>query len=119
LNAFQQILRYVTAPFRFLLQGPSWLIAAPRRMMGLSPPARAAMILALFLILCTLFVVIVFTIRDDVPHADVLRNPKWIISVIALLIITPVTTYHLVRLWLEEDVSRYPDIDRAWDELRR
>lgn len=92
------------------------MIAAPRRLMGLQPPMRAALLLALFLIFCTLLVVVVFTIRDDVPHADVLRNPRWIVSVLMVLIITPVATYYMVRLWLEGDVSRYPDIDRAWED---
>jgi len=82
----------------------------------MSPPARAAVVIALSLLLCTLVVVVVFTVRDDVVHADVLRDPKWITAVILILIATPITTYYLVRLWLEGDVSLYPDIDRAWDE---
>lgn len=116
MNALQLILRYLTAPFRFLLQGPTYLIGAPRRIFGMSPPARAATLLAIALILCTLVVVVVFTVRKDVVHADILRDPKWIAAVVAVIIATPITTYFLVRLWLEGDASLYPDIDRAWDE---
>ncbi|MEM9657989.1 MAG: hypothetical protein AAF961_06465, partial [Planctomycetota bacterium] len=112
----QLIIRTLTAPFRFLLRGPTYLIGAPQRIFGMSPPARAAVLVALALVLCTLAVVIVFTIRDDVVHADVLRDPKWISAVIAVLIATPIATYYLVRLWLEADVSQFPDIDQAWEE---
>jgi hypothetical protein len=33
-----------------------------------------------------------------------------------LLIAIPVVVYHALKLWLMPETSRYPDIDRAWNE---
>jgi hypothetical protein len=115
LNSLQLLLQYLTAPFRFLLKGPTYLIAAPRKVLGMKPPARAAALLAIFLVICTTIVVFEFIRREDVPHGEVLLNPKWIVALAAVLVATPAATYYLVRLWLEGDVSKYPEIDRAWD----
>jgi hypothetical protein len=115
LNALRLIISYVMAPFRFLLKGPTYLIAAPRKVWGMKPPARAATVVAITLIICTAIVVAVFIGSDKPVHGSYLRNPRWIIAVLAITLATPTATYYLVRLWLEGDVSRYPDIDRAWE----
>ena len=117
MNALQLIIGYITAPFRFLLKGPTYLVTAPRRIWGMSPPARAAAIVAITMVICTTAVIVIFVIRDDRPAGDILRENKlWIASVAFVLIATPAATYFFVRLWLEGDVSLYPDVDRAWDE---
>src|SRR5688572_20629690 len=82
----------------------------------MSPPARAAALVALSLVACTTAVVLKYIINDEVPHGEILLNPRWIIPVVVVLIATPTATYYFVRLWLEGDVSQFPDIDRAWDE---
>jgi hypothetical protein len=116
LNALRLIISYLTAPFRFLLKGPTYLIAAPRKVWGMRPPARAAAVVAITLVVCTLIVVAVFVLRRDQVHGDFLRHgPGWIAAVVAIILATPTATYYLVRFWLEGDVSRYPDIDRAWE----
>ena len=54
-------------------------------------------------------------------HAD---RPQWevwfgawhILIIIGLLVAIPVLTYFTLKLWLEADVSRFPDIDRAWND---
>lgn len=114
--AFRLLLQYATAPFRVLLKGPTYLIAAPRRVWGLAPAGRAAGLVALALLACTAIVVATFILSDKPVHGDYLRNPRWIAAVLGVLIATPTATYFLVRLWLQGETSRYPDIDRAWDE---
>jgi hypothetical protein len=115
LKALQAIFRYVTAPFRFLLRGPTTLIAAPRRIWGLSPPGRAAALLEFFQLLCTAVVAATFIWHGRFPNVGWPVILGWILAMLALLVATPIATYYLVRLWLEGDVSKYPDIDEAWD----
>jgi hypothetical protein len=110
----QLILRYLTAPFRFLLKGPTYLIAAPRKIWGMSPPARAAALLEVVLVFCTVIVAVKFLWGQNI--ADVGRRLEiiWSLAVIAILVAAPLATYYLVKLWLSGEASRYPDIDRAW-----
>jgi len=115
LNALRLIVHYLTLPFQVLLKGPTYLIAAPRKVWGMKPPARAATIVATSLVICTAIVVITFVLSDKPVHGDVLRNPAWVVGILAVLVATPTATYFLVRLWLEPDVSKYPDVDRAWE----
>jgi hypothetical protein len=115
LNAFRVILHYVTAPFRLLLRGPTYLISAPRKIWGMRPPLRAAVLLEAFLLICTIVVGVDYLVREGVANVGQRREIIWIATMLALLITTPLAAYHLVRLWLEGEPSRYPDIDRAWD----
>ncbi|HEX3869100.1 MAG TPA: type VI secretion protein IcmF/TssM N-terminal domain-containing protein, partial [Pirellulales bacterium] len=48
-------------------------------------------------------------------------EPGWLLPwwqalpfVILLLVLIPIVTYYAVAIWLEEDVSEFEDIDRAW-----
>jgi hypothetical protein len=116
LAAIQLIFRYLLAPFRLLLRGPAYLIAAPRTVWGMSPAARAAFIVAAGLLLCTVIVVIAFLWSDTTVHGDYLRDARWIITILGVMIATPLTTYFLVKLWLQGETSKYPDIDAAWQE---
>jgi hypothetical protein len=111
-GAFQQILGILTAPFKLLLKGPTMLIGAPRRIWGMKPPMRAAVLLAVFLLLCT---AAVFAKYWTGPRYSRSVEFTWLVAMLALDVITPIAAYYLVRLWLEGDVSKYPDIDRAWE----
>jgi hypothetical protein len=115
-GALKQILQYLTAPFRLLLQGPTYLISTPRKVWGMKPALRAAVLMAIFLVVCTVIVAIDYAVREGVGNAGRPLVLTWIAAEMALLIALPLATYHLVRLWLEGDVSKYPDIDQAWDE---
>jgi hypothetical protein len=94
---------------------PTYLVTTPGKLLGLSLPARVALTLAFFLILCTLIVVVVFSNSEDKAHVEVLKDLKWIVPVLAILILAPLVAYYAVRLWLVGDESRYPKIDAAWN----
>jgi len=36
--------------------------------------------------------------------------------VLVLMIIIPIVSYFVVKIWMEEEVSDYPDIDKAWKQ---
>ncbi|MGC1276186.1 MAG: type VI secretion protein IcmF/TssM N-terminal domain-containing protein [Planctomycetaceae bacterium] len=81
----------------------------------LSTAGKAAMLMAAFLILAAVVVWAVFLTEPGhvAPrHAFTLGR---ILLVIALLVLIPLATYYAVRLWLEGDRSRFPEIDFAWN----
>jgi hypothetical protein len=114
-NTLKLLLQYITAPFRFVLKGPTYLIAAPRKIWGMKPALRAAVLVAVFMLLSTAAIAVAFWLAPTArPGSD--KIVGWTVAMTLLIIALPVSTYYLVRLWLEGDVSKYPDIDRAWDE---
>lgn len=81
----------------------------------LSRPTRAAIAVAVFLVLMVIVVWVAFWIDpNNVPwrHSMSLRR---ILTVIALVLILPLIVYQVIRLWLEGDLPKYPDIDFAWN----
>src|SRR5689334_2362490 len=81
----------------------------------LSRPTRAALAVAVFLVLMVTVVWIAFWLDpNNVPwrHSMSLRR---ILTVIALVAILPLIVYQVIRLWLEGDQPKYPDIDFAWN----
>lgn len=115
MNALKLLLQYITAPFRFVLKGPTYLIAAPRKIWGMKPAMRAAVSLAILMLLCTTAAALAFWYAPTArPGKDYILG--WVTVMVLLIVALPVSTYYLIRLWLEGDVSKYPDIDQAWDE---
>ena len=103
----------ITAPIRVLLRLPAYAIAVPRRVFGLSLPVRIALVLLIFLILCTVLG-IVLAINDSKVESELLRRPMFITGVVLLLTVIPIAVYYTIRAWLEPIPSRFPDIDDAW-----
>ncbi|MEO1498410.1 MAG: hypothetical protein AAFV43_14795 [Planctomycetota bacterium] len=115
MNVFSSFLNAITAPFRWLISGPARLIGLPRRLFGLSLPARVAWALGLGLAIMTLGVALYLIFgRDDLAAAETLYRPSVIATTVLVLIAAPTTAYFLLKLWIEGDVARFPDIDDAW-----
>ncbi|MDZ4784148.1 MAG: type VI secretion protein IcmF/TssM N-terminal domain-containing protein [Planctomycetia bacterium] len=92
------------------------IVRAPGRFAQLSVPAIAAT-LSVFLLLSFLVIVVLIGRFDDSyvgPWAHFTQRGWSSIGIILCLIVTPIVVYYAVRLWLEGDVSRFPDIDYAW-----
>jgi hypothetical protein len=79
-----------------------------------TPAGWAAWTTALFLILLVLTTWILFLV--DPNHVPWRHAMSWqrILFQVALVIVIPLVLYQALRLWLEGDTSRYPDIDYAW-----
>lgn len=110
----RQLIYRITYPLQALLYAPSRLLGAPRRLLGMSLPARVAWLLALFLVLTTCAALVAYLLTPDRPQWEVWFEAWHILVIIGLLVAIPLLTYVTLRLWLEADVSRFPDIDRAW-----
>lgn len=93
-----------------LLFSPQQLIATPRKLLGLSLPARVAVLLAIFLVLATLVVFVQALRTSEVWH----QYLSVVLVLTALAAIIPIVTYQTLKLWLEGETSEFQDIDHAW-----
>jgi hypothetical protein len=113
---FHQFFRFITTPVRWLLSLPMWVISSPRRVWGLSLPARAAVLVFLVLLICTLgAVAAILWTKEAADIRNYFYNATFPV-VVGLVFIIPIVVYYWLKLWLEGDVSRFPDIDAAWKE---
>jgi hypothetical protein len=91
-----------------------WIGSIPRRLWRLSIPTKAAW---LSLIALVLIVIVAWTAffadPDSVPWRHVMA-PSRILSVLILVLLIPLVVYRGLKLWLEGDMSRFPDLDFAW-----
>jgi hypothetical protein len=90
------------------------LLAAPQKLLALSLPARVAILTAVFLGICVATAGVAFYFSQDRTPWDVWWRPERIAVIAVLLVVIPLVVYQALRLWLEGDVSRFPDIDYAW-----
>ncbi len=107
-------LRAITAPFRWLLSLPVWVVSAPRRVLGLSMPMRGALLVLFVLLICTIISIII----EVLPH-DGVEVSSWFGNwpgkvMVILIFVIPVAVYFWLKMWMEGDVSRYPALDDAW-----
>ena len=86
----------------------------PRKLMRMSVPAKAAW---LSLIALVIVVIIAWTAfladPDSVPWRHAM-TPGRVLAVVILVILIPIVVYRGLKLWLEGDTSRFPDLDFAW-----
>ena len=118
----RQLLDIVTYPLRALLTTPSKLISGSQRLRQISLPARVAILTGVVLAILATVITILFWKAIDVTHFAKLTLAYFVIVPI-LVVVIPIVLYKALVLWLEGDVSPFPDIDHAWktglDELER
>ncbi|MGO9112205.1 MAG: type VI secretion protein IcmF/TssM N-terminal domain-containing protein [Thermoguttaceae bacterium] len=110
----RQILDIITAPIRLLLSAPRKLLEGSRRLSGLSLPARVAILTFIVLVLVAIFAVVYFFSTPKRFYWGAWITPTRVVTTIILVLAAPLALYKALQLWLEGDVSPYPDIDRAW-----
>jgi hypothetical protein len=83
--------------------------------MGLSLPVRVAVFVGLTILLCAIAMMVGtwLTTEDPADWLNWVLRPRTLAAV-GLMIIIPFLVYTALRIWLEGDTSRYPDIDQAW-----
>lgn len=113
-SLFRSLLDAITYPLRALLYAPGRLLAGSRRLGGLSLPARAALLLAVFLVICATITLIAFYQTQDRSFVKAKLTPTFITVIAILLILIPLVLYKALKLWLEGEASPFPDIDHAW-----
>ena len=123
MNFLRQILDILTAPIRLLLAAPRKMLDSSRRLSGLSLPARVAIATEVLLILIVIVAAVSYSFMKNRTPFLVAFPPAYCAVIVALVIVIPFVLYKALQIWLEGDVSPYPDIDRAWkagiEELER
>jgi hypothetical protein len=111
------VIHVITWPIRWVLYHvPIVGLSSPRRTLGLSLPARAALLVFLLLVTCTVCAIVaVLLAKDAASVLNYFGRPGFYV-VVGLILVIPVVVYYWLKLWLEGDVSRFPDIDDAWKE---
>src|SRR3990167_8102704 len=114
---FDQMMR----PVRAFFSAPGKIFASGKRVFGISLPARVAIFVALFLVICVVVSFLVFARAEGRPF--VATKMRYIAVIVVLVIAIPLVVYKLLKAWLEGDVSPFADIDHAWNagvaELKR
>lgn len=110
---FFQVLLF---PLRALAESPSRLFSTGHRMFGVSLPARVAVLVGFFLFICVVISAIAFYNWPEASFFAPFRQLWYLTTVLTLVIVIPFVVYHVLRLWLEGDVSPFEDIKRAWLE---
>ncbi len=114
MHFFRRLLDFVTRPLRALLYFPARLFSAGQRLLNISLPARAAILVAVFLVILVVTAFVAFYCTEDRVAWNYWVNPIRVLVITVLVIIIPFVVYRVLKLWLEGEVSRYPDIDYAW-----
>jgi hypothetical protein len=109
LHRFIQTLLY---PLQALLTSPGKVSSSARRLASISLPARIAILVAVF----EVFAVVAALVGHEQinRHTNFFRQPPQWISGLVLMVAIPIVLYYVLKLWLEGEISRYPDIDYAW-----
>jgi hypothetical protein len=127
-NLLFQVLLFPVNLFRAIINAPGKLLSSGQRVMGISLPARAAILVAVFLVICAVISFVAFAYGEQrhagTPFTESLTHKPWhVLSVVVLLVVIPVVVYYALKLWLAGDISPFEDIDMAWqagiDQLER
>ena len=110
----RRLLDIITYPLRAMLSAPGRLISSSRRVAGLSLPARVALLVAFFLVICVVATLLAFYHTQDRSFVKAKLTPAFVAVIVALVLLIPLVLYKALKLWLEGEVSPFPDIDHAW-----
>ncbi|HKD36430.1 MAG TPA: hypothetical protein VKB78_06505, partial [Pirellulales bacterium] len=88
----------------------------PKKLWRLSVPTKAAIVVTLALVIMVVVTWTSFLLDPESVNwrHTILASPARIIAVVCLLVLIPIIVYRGLRLWLEGDSSRFPDLDFAW-----
>jgi hypothetical protein len=118
----RRIFDALTYPLWALLSTPSRILSGSHRLRQIPLPARVAALTALVLIICVGVTILIFRRYSEV-FVQTKLNLTFYLVVGILVIVIPIVLYKVLQIWLEGEISPYPDINHAWktglDELHR
>lgn len=90
------------------------LTAAPGRLLRLSLPTKAALVTFFALTIIAVWALLAFHANPaSVPWRHAI-SWGWVLAVLCLIVLIPLVLHRALKLWLEGEPSRFPDIDFAW-----
>jgi hypothetical protein len=87
---------------------------ASRRLLSITLPARVAVMVAIFLVICAVAAYAVFYNTPNRTSWDYWVSPLRLAIIALLVIAIPLVVYQTLKLWLQGETSQFPDIDYAW-----
>lgn len=109
-----QLVYYITLPFSAFNTLAS-NIPGVRKLGKISLPTRIALLVFVFLFFLLVSFCLAFWLADSPAQwTNYLLNVPTGLTVLVLMIVIPIVSYYVVKIWTEEDSSAYPDIDKAW-----
>lgn len=112
---FSSIVREVRRPFQYIARWVPGLLGLPKRLVTAPLPKRVAIFLVIFQITFVIVVCLLFRFSKAQTEFSELVNLKTFLFFLTSLVAIPVLAYYTLKLWLEGDLSQYPDIDNAWN----
>ncbi|PHR86057.1 MAG: hypothetical protein COA78_38380 [Blastopirellula sp.] len=110
-----ELLYYVTLPFQAMNSVFSGLPGL-RSLGRISVAARIAWLVFLFLLIILVSFLIAFRFDESAAQTENYMPFKNIIIIAVLMIVIPIVSYYVVKLWMQGDVSAFPEIDKAWKQ---
>lgn len=107
---------YLTLPLRWVAYFPTWFISTPAKLFGISLPARIGCLVWFLLVSCTVVAVVAIAWNEQTPSLWSYVFSLSFLLAIVLCFVIPFVVYYWLRLWLEGGVSRFPDIEDAWNQ---
>lgn len=111
---------WLTWPIRAAFYSPDKIFALPRKLLSVSLPMRVAVFVSIFLVVAVITSCVAYAYSGDDTFSlwewwsgDVFGLERWIVIPL-LVVVIPIAVYYALRLWLEGDISPFPDIDYAW-----
>lgn len=114
MNVLKRIIAFLSYPFQLLFAAPVALVSASRAVRGFSLAMRAALAVGVFMLILTIVGTVALLRPGSLDPGNVLF--QYTLLLLLFTVITPPVVYLAVWLWGEGRSSRFPDIDKAWQE---
>lgn len=105
------LLQILTTPFATAASVARWFFS-------LSLAGRIAVAVAVFQMFMVTLALAVILLAGGIPVFQAWWTPGKFTSLVLLMLVVPGLVFLAARLWLQHDVARWPDIDKAWQEAR-
>jgi hypothetical protein len=87
---------------------------ASRRLLSITLPARVAVMVTIFLVICVIAAYAVFYTTPNRTSWDYWVSPLRLTVILLLVVAIPLVVYQTLKLWLQGEAAQFPDIDYAW-----
>ncbi len=112
----ERLINFPLELIRALFSSPGRLLSSGQRLLGLSLPARVAILVALFLVVCVAISYVAYRVNPDSTFSHALvGKPLHVGAIVALVVIIPIIVYYTLWAWLEGEAAPFEDIRRAWE----
>lgn len=105
------LINFIASPIQRLYQLTLRIIPGLRKLPSLPLPKLFALITFVFLLIIYVAALVRYNFYDNVPRGW----DTWLILFAGVCII-PIFVYFLVKFWLVQEISPYPEIDRLWQQ---